>query len=844
MRPRPSRDPDKSCSYHLSDNNQLCDKPAISLAERRLSLPVRPSAHVTATDLRTKPTASETNLVNHPKGAVRSFRRKLEFWNRGESPKLEIENRPQLVGARLVVNGAEVDLNKRKQLQLQTGFTRNNISTSSPSVKTYDDNNNSRAYNCTSKRDGYADFVVRQSLDRCIFSDDEIDYSLDLGRAAASQLLSSDSEESVDECLVDSWKKELSQLSKKTELVSPVDRQALDMAPIIENQNEPKKKVGGIRRLLSPGLFSPDRRKSSEQGTNRTSTPVHEYSDKTKAVHETAFIGGDKRASSRSKSVSPSRITNNVRTADRPQELRSPSGYGVPKTNAIRAQTNGKYYYDNGSPLYGNTDNNRNISGEQRGTNLGLLQVDTTNRRDSVASSTSSSSTLVSNHETTPPWVRDINKNLNNAQAKTQTLPGYRNPPQVLQSFKSQIPVHQSGRVSAPPYIECCSPYGQNSQDRLLMPVGAQLKVSPPHQSRGPQQKPSPVSQQLKGLLSPQGLRPRGYDPYYYNHSHSSSLDSSPGSQNSPKELRNFYPNVPNLVKPQPVYNSSPRRPRSVSPSSGRAGNIPPEYFVRGSNQRSTFSGGRPSRQSVIYEEVIEEGKEHANKGHDSNPTYGPIFKRGTLQSSPLSEGDLNTSAGKRVSFSPSHEPDLSSGEIYWPTRKGMAPEPPTRQSTRSDQTDYVNVSDLKSPTQAPDRPLPPIPRRVPQKPNPEYGAVGRQRSAANTPTTQRVQALANRWHQQQQQQPDNRSVNSPTSQRVLPLGNRWHHQSDTESGSEAGEVQRILQQGDNYHSGNLSPILYKLRIQIDTIKLYLKHYLYSSLQLQPFRVLFPYAQC
>lgn len=812
MQPRLASSPHQHVPYQSEDNAQVCDKAFISPAETRTE-PRQPTtstnkpAFATATDNRTiSPGGSD--ISNFPVGAATTFRRKLEFWNSSDDP--EVDTREALEGARLIINGTKVDLGKQGVIE---PTNRTDISQSSPAVKTLDDNNNSRGYKYNSKKkDGYADFVKRQSLERCIFSDDEIDYSLDLGRAAASQLWSSGSEESLDEALVDKLKEELNKFSKRgpnqaSDLELDCGNETFKTAPIIETQNEPKKKVGGIRRLLSPALFSGDhRRKSADQGSSRTSTPVHDHPEcKTKTVLETAFVGGDKRSSGRAKSVSPSRTTNNIRSP----EMRSPtSGYGVPKTNVIRAKENGAklYNYENGAPPNIKTDKNRNVPPEQRPTNLGPLQVDTTNRRDSVASSTSSSSTLVSPQDNTPNWIRDVNRNVNNGYAKTMSLPGYRNPPQTPQQVRSHIPVNQSGRVSAPPYV-CCSPYGQINQDRLLMPVGAQLKIIPV-QGKQAQQKTSPVSQQLRGLLSPQGGRPRGYDPYYYNHNHSSSVESSPGSQNSPKELRNYNPNVPHLVKPQPVYNSSPRRPRSVSPATGRSGgNLPPDYFVRNTNQRSSYSGGRSARQSTIYEEVIDEGKESKRDVKNENSTYGPIFKRGTLLSTTSSEGDLNTSAGKRVSFSPSHEQDLSQGEIYWPTRKGLAPEPPTRQSTRTDQTDYVNVSEIRG---APDRPLPPIPRRAAQKPNVEYGVVGRQR-AANTPTTQRVQALASRWQQQQ----DDRTADNVNTRRVPAAANRWHHQSDTESGSEAGEVQRILQQEENYYSGRPDLIFYLYNITL-----------------------------
>lgn len=723
--------------------------------------------------------ASDTlTLTDHPRGAIASFRRKLAFWNNERDDDLTREQgrgNTDLEGARLRINGTEVSFDKHNTGRVGT------IASPSQPVKALDDNNN---------RDGYANFVKRQSLERRIFGDDEVDYSADLGRAAASQLWSSDSEESVDEELVAGLKRELSQYSfppgEESEPVycSRGEGDPSKTAPVVENQNEPKKKVGGIRRLFSPGLLSGDSRRKSLDHGPVTSTPIRDQAEsKPKTVLETAFVSGDKRSSGRSKSVSPSRTTN-----IRPQEVKSPPSYGVPKTSTNRAKENGKHYGRNG--LADNVYNATNRNGQaDLSPNLGLLRVDTSPRRNSFASSTSSSSTLVSPQENGPPWVREVNKN--NTYSKTP--PGYRNAPQTVVQ-RTHIPVNQSGRVSAPPYIDCCSPYGQ---DRLLMPVAAQLRITPA-QSRVAHQKASAVSQQLRGLLSPQTVRPRGYDPYFHNNTQSgnnSSLESSPGSQNSPKEVMNFNPNVPNLVKPQPVYNASPqRRPRSVSPATGRPGSVPPEYFVRGATQRSTYSGPRNARQSTIYEEVIEEGREPKQK---QGSNYGPIFKRGSLYPASSSEGDLNSSAGKRVSFSPSQEQD--EGEIYWPTRKGLAPEPPTRRSTRPDETDYVNVREIRTSGHAPDRPLPPIPQRAPSKSNTMYGVVGSGRQRApHTPTTSRVQALADRWQQHSQ---DTSFPASPAAPVVSTNSNRWQYQSDTESGSEAGEVQRILQP-DNVCAG------------------------------------------
>ncbi|XP_039281035.1 coiled-coil domain-containing protein AGAP005037 isoform X6 [Nilaparvata lugens] len=105
-------------------------------------------------------------------------------------------------------------------------------------------------------------------------------------------------------------------------------------------------------------------------------------------------------------------------------------------------------------------------------------------------------------------------------------------------------------------------------------------------------------------------------------------------------------------------------------------------------------------------------------------------------------DSSTGSGTGKRVSFSPNRQQ-----EIYWPTRKGPSVEPPTRRGGGE-------VSSA-----APDRPLPPVPRPR------GTGEYGRLPPPANQPVTRRVQALAN----------------------------RWQHQSESESGSEAGEIQRIL---------------------------------------------------
>lgn len=667
---------------------------------------------------------------------------------------------------RRTVNILKNNIINKSNFEESSSVVDNTSSASFRHLKQFDDNNNklfglgNHTIDRTRKRDGYAEFVRKLSVDRYV--DEDIDYSLDLGRAAASQLLSSDSEESVDDDLISNFRKEVFSLSNlnsslpcvsdgesvqesrnSTERQSPrygdakfssfPDTHDIKTAPILENPAE-KKRLGGIRRLLSPNLFSNDSRRKTSIDRGCGKHPDHAET-KSKTLLETAFVG-DVSKKQRSKSVSPSR---NV--SDDKSQVR----YGIPKRKSDEVR---QCCHDN------NVKCGHSYGGSRP--ELGLLQVDTENKRGSVASSTSSTSTLVSPEEKNAQWIRDT--------IKAQSLP------QHYQSVRSKIPLNQCGRLSAPPYISYYnSPYGHIKHDTLLMPVSAQMKIT------GPPQYHNIKAKHLNN-----------YDFLYKNQS--SSVESSPGSQNSPQnyEIRNFDhaigANV-SLVKPQPVYNRGiNNRPRSVSPSTGRVGNFvtPENYFVRGSNQRHTISGGVRQRQSTIYEEV-QDDKE---------------MKLDEMKYKKNSSVELNTSvSGKRVSFSPNYEHDINSENVYWPTRKGLAPEPPTRQSAKQENepyihqtdADYVNISDIKNVTgEAPNRPLPPVPKRTVLKQNSVgYGIIGRNISRGLNQSVSDGAVL--------------RQVNQPTTRRVQALSNRWQQQSDTESGSEAGEIQRILQDDDSY---------------------------------------------
>lgn len=148
---------------------------------------------------------------------------------------------------------------------------------------------------------------------------------------------------------------------------------------------------------------------------------------------------------------------------------------------------------------------------------------------------------------------------------------------------------------------------------------------------------------------------------------------------------------------------------------------------------------------------------------------YPPIFKRGSLVSTSASSVDGVDSpvSPKRVSFTSRYANEPPN----WPTRNGPAPEPPTRQRkvysgdsdvflTDEEYSTYVNFPE------APNRPLPPVPRASESS---LYGMILRK----------------------------SRDTKSPASAVPVPV-HRWQQQSESESGSEAGEVQRILQQGSH----------------------------------------------
>ncbi|XP_069692069.1 serine-rich adhesin for platelets-like [Periplaneta americana] len=186
------------------------------------------------------------------------------------------------------------------------------------------------------------------------------------------------------------------------------------------------------------------------------------------------------------------------------------------------------------------------------------------------------------------------------------------------------------------------------------------------------------------------------------------------------------------------------------------------------------------------------------------SPYCPPIFKRGSLISNSTSSVDGVDNQGppyqltpKRVSFT-SNYMEGQPEPVYWPTRNGPAPEPPTRQrksrpdsldsdvflpnsphNPRDEYSTYANVPAtmahhyqppgygvISPKLEAPNRPLPPVPREA------SHGVFSR------------------------------KSRGDKDFSGFSSVSHRWQQQSESESGSEAGEVQRILQQGSHSRGG------------------------------------------
>lgn len=275
------------------------------------------------------------------------------------------------------------------------------------------------------------------------------------------------------------------------------------------------------------------------------------------------------------------------------------------------------------------------------------------------------------------------------------------------------------------------------------------------------------------------------------------------------------------VVRPQPVYQEkdfdnreiyssgqreskrdTPPRSKSASPLFARGDerrslSLPRKIetddggFNRGSRERSSIAALRKPQTPPIYEEDTD----------DKKPP--PIFKRGSLISNSSNSVDYGTGQ-KRVSFSnQATKADVGTG--IWPTKHGMAPEPPTRQhrvdrASTTSETDSVFLHDVENQNNSntnvygnvlarsvsqneplpnnseydADRPLPPPPRGEPMR------FLRRSNSVRDQPKPRPGQPIS----RTDQPVEIRRNPNQPR---------RWPNFSESESGSEAGEIQRIL---------------------------------------------------
>ncbi|XP_015116844.1 uncharacterized protein LOC107041006 [Diachasma alloeum] len=230
------------------------------------------------------------------------------------------------------------------------------------------------------------------------------------------------------------------------------------------------------------------------------------------------------------------------------------------------------------------------------------------------------------------------------------------------------------------------------------------------------------------------------------------------------------------------------QRSKSVSP-----------HFVRGDERRSlqlpkktaerVDDGGfaeyrvDPSSRKLATPPIYDDTDDRKNPP--------PIFKRGSLISNSNSSVDYGTMGTKRVSFSnQSDSPEIGSGN--WPTKHGMAPEPPTRRHRAEDRTS--DTTDLAFARVQEENQ-----NNVNKSANDIYGSVSGQTEgiqetefdAKPLPPTPVVNVVMNRSNSMR-----DRRQQRMEAQRAHVLENprRWVRASESESGSETGEVQRILQ--------------------------------------------------
>ncbi|XP_051163411.1 uncharacterized protein LOC127282887 isoform X4 [Leptopilina boulardi] len=274
------------------------------------------------------------------------------------------------------------------------------------------------------------------------------------------------------------------------------------------------------------------------------------------------------------------------------------------------------------------------------------------------------------------------------------------------------------------------------------------------------------------------------------------------------------------VVRPQPV--TQERSPKIIIKSStveqevNRCQSASPRFLIN-DDFRNTKSPGFDSNNDKGFSRVPNKDKGNSSLVRkpqtpsiyeeeidvDKRPPP-PIFKRGSLISNSNSSIEYGTMGQKRVSFSNQTNCPTTIGYGKWPTKHGMAPEPPTRKNKENeirspqhiiDSTKiYGNVgqsstSDIYSghPSNIPvyqknckvnnnlknidceydaNKPLPPPPPR-----DTTSWSLRRTASLRETSRSPKVEAV----------------------QLKNDVTRKWSGLSESESGSEAGEVQRIF---------------------------------------------------
>ncbi|XP_015372279.1 PREDICTED: ras-interacting protein RIP3-like [Diuraphis noxia] len=468
-----------------------------------------------------------------------------------------------------------------------------------------------------------------------------------------------------------------------------------------------------------------------------TTTPLAESSDgdhsaKKKGIRRlltpAIFTGGDHK--NKQTAVAAVDVANG--SAVHNHQLRQPTNNRPPSTNNHKTIIETAFVNNNGN---GNSTGNVTYRLQQQQQQQQQQQLQRFRYAQGVDRNAVDVTDFRSRSVSPGSFDRDVNANYGSVERRMGS------PCSLLSSSStSSLLPSPSGRRSAPiiPYSQYYNNRngggGQQQQRMLLMPVGAQVKITAP-----------PLSN-----TAVYAAAVRQHRLQQHQQQHQQQQQQQQQQQKQQQQLQQQqHQQQQKQNQQQAIYGNV---------EAGATGS-----FVRGSPHRATIGCVResPGRQSTIYEteeDVVAAGEKR----------FQPIFKRGTLQEpvadpsataagQTLSPSSSSGCSPKRVSFSPGP----SEPPAYWPTKKGLSPQPPTRQRT----TDS---------SMAAERPLPLVPKRSPST-SAIYGTL-QQRGGQQRP------------HQQQQPQ-TNRWWPPPSPS---PL-HQHYQQSGSESGSEAGEVQRIL---------------------------------------------------